>query len=67
MTDKELRRLSRSQLLEMIITQTQENQKLSQQLEQAQQALSDRQILLAFAGSIAVAAVRLNDVFVAAD
>lgn len=67
MTDKELRRLSRSQLLEMLITQTQENQRLRQQLEQAQQALSDRQIHLACAGSIAEAALRLNDVFEAAD
>ena len=33
MTDKELRRLSRSELLEMLISQMQENEKLKQSLE----------------------------------
>ena len=36
MTDKELRRLSRSELLEMLIAQTEENSQLKIRLEQAE-------------------------------
>ena len=36
MTDKELRRLSRSDLLEMLIAQTEENSQLKIRLEQAE-------------------------------
>ena len=35
MTDKELRRLSRSELLEMLIIETKENARLRSELEQA--------------------------------
>ena len=39
MTDKELRRLSRSELLEMLIAQTEENSQLKIRLEQAEAQL----------------------------
>ena len=67
MTDKELRRLSRGELLEMLLAETKENQRLRAQLEQAQAELESRQILLEQSGSIAEAALRLNGVFEAAD
>lgn len=67
MTDKELKRLNRSELLEMLIAQIEENQKLKRHLAQAQEALQNRQISLESAGSIAEAALRLNGVFEAAD
>ncbi len=67
MTDKEVRRLSRSELLEMLIAQMQENEKLKQSLEEANAALSNRRIVLEQAGTMAEAALRLNRVFEAAD
>lgn len=67
MTDKELRRLSRSELLEMMISLTEENEKLKIRLEQAEAQLRDRRILIDKAGSIAEAALQLNSVFEAAD
>ena len=67
MTDKELRRLSRSELLEMLIAQTAENDRLKTRLEQAEAQLQDRRIAIDKAGSLAEAALSLNGVFQAAD
>lgn len=67
MTDRELKQLSRSELLEMLIGQMQENELLREQLRQAQAELDDRRIVLDRAGSLAEAALQLNDVFRAAD
>ena len=67
MTDKELRRLSRSDLLEMLIAQTEENSQLKIRLEQAEAQLRDRRIEIDKAGSIAEAALALNGVFQAAE
>lgn len=66
MTDKELRRLSRSELLEMLITQTEENQRLQSRLEAAEAQLSDRRIAVEKAGTLAEASLALNGVFEAA-
>lgn len=66
MTDKELKHLKRAELLEMLISQVEENERLKKSLEKAQKALSDRQILINQAGSIADAALQLNSVFGAA-
>jgi len=66
MTDKELKRLSRAELLEMLIAQTQEVERLQLLLEDAQRQLDDRQILLNKAGSIADACIQINGVFEAA-
>jgi len=67
MTDRELRRLSRSELLEMLIAQTTENDQLKTRLAQAEAQLRDRRIAIDKAGSIAEAALQLNKVFEAAD
>lgn len=67
MTDRELRRLSRSELLEMMISLTEENEKLKLRLEQVEAQLQDRRIMIDKAGSIAEAALRLNNVFEAAE
>ncbi|MEE1057695.1 MAG: DNA repair protein [Acutalibacteraceae bacterium] len=66
MTDKELRKLSRAELLEMLIIQTKEVERLGKELEEANHKLEDRRILLEKAGSIAEASLMLNDVFEAA-
>ena len=63
MTDKELKRLSRSELLEMLIAQMEENEKLKIDLEKAQEKADSRQIAIDRAGSIAEAALVLNGVF----
>ena len=67
MTDKELRRLSRRQLLEMLVIQKKENTRLRQELERARAALIERRIAIDQSGTMAEAALRLNQVFEAAD
>ena len=67
MTDRELRRLRRAELLEMLIAETEENARLREELAQARSALADRRILMEKSGSIAEAALRLNGIFEAAD
>lgn len=67
MTDKELRRLSRRELLEILIAETEENTRLRTELEQARATLADRRILLKESGSMAEAALRLNGVLEAVD
>lgn len=64
MTDQELRRLSRADLIDIIYTLQQQKEQAEQQLAEAQ--LQDRQLRLANAGSIAEAALSLNGVFDAA-
>lgn len=67
MTDKELRRLSRAELLKMLLMLKEENENLKMQLEQTEAQLQNRRIMIKKAGSIAEAALQLNDVFAAAD
>ena len=67
MTSKELKRLSRRELLEMLIEQMKENQRLRNRLEQAEAELENRELVSLQAGSMAEAAMQLNGVFEAAD
>lgn len=66
MTDQELRKLSRKDLLELLIAQRRERDALKAELEEARTALQDRRICIENAGSIAEAALQLNNVFEAA-
>lgn len=63
MTDRELRRLSRQELVELLYQKEKENQELRRALTEAQEALHDRELHLRKAGSIAEAALALNEVF----
>ena len=63
MTDKELRRLNRRELLEMLIEQGKKIDQLQAQLDEANEKLESRRIQLASAGSIAEAALKLNHIF----
>lgn len=63
MTDKELRRLSRTELLELLLKQMKENKELKSRLELAQESLADRDIHISHAGSIAEAALQLSGIF----
>lgn len=67
MTDKELRRLSRAELLEMLIAQVKENENLRQELARVNEELESRNITFQEAGTLAEAALRLNKVFADAD
>lgn len=66
MTDQELKKLSRRELLEMLIVQTRRVEKLERLLEEANAKLADRTIQIADAGSLSEAVMRLNGVFEAA-
>ena len=66
MTRKELRRLSRAELLEMLIQQEEELNACKEQLARAQAELESRQIKISNAGSIAEAALQLSGIFEAA-
>lgn len=66
MTDKEIRKLSRAELLEMLIEQSKEVQMLREKLAAAEEALRNKEIAIDKAGSIAEAALMLNGVFEAA-
>lgn len=66
MTDQELKRLSRAELLELLIAQSKEVQQLKERLEQAEAKLISREITISEAGSIAEASLQLNGVFAAA-
>ena len=67
MTDREMRRMSRGELLELLVAQMEENQILRTRLEQAQKELDEREIRIEKAGSIAQAALALNHVFESAE
>lgn len=67
MTSKELRRLSRQDLLELLLRQQRENETLTAKLAELEKQLQDRAIHIRTAGSMAEAALVLNGVFADAD
>ena len=66
MTNKELKKLTRAELLEMLLIQSREKQKLEEELAEARKELSEKEIRIAESGSIAEAALKLSGVFEAA-
>ena len=66
MTEKELRRLRRGELLELLLEQTKEAEALKKELSETKKQLESREIRLEKAGSIAEAALQVNGVFEAA-
>lgn len=67
MTDRELQRLRREDLLQILIGQQKQIQELTAALEKAETALDNRKIEMGNSGSIAEAALKMNQVFEAAD
>jgi len=63
MTEKELLKLRRSELLEIMLAQSQEIDNLRQQLDEANAKIADREIRLSESGSIAEASLRLTHIF----
>lgn len=66
MTDKELGRLKRSELLEIMVEQGKEIERLQKRLSEAEKKLQERRLIMENAGSIAEAALKINQVFEAA-
>ena len=66
MTEKELKKLNRYQLLELLIIQTERADKLQTALEEAEQRLNDQEINISTLGSVADASLHLKGVFGAA-
>lgn len=67
MTNKELRRLSRSELLQLLLDQVQENEQLKSQVSTLMTQLNQQRITCDQAGSIAEAALALTSIFQDAD
>ena len=63
MTDQELRKLSRADLLEMLVDLNEELNRVKQQLEVAEEKLNSRQIMIDKAGAIAESALQLIGLF----
>ena len=63
MTEKELRKLNRYQLLELLMIQTQRAEELQTKLDELEAKVSDREIRLSTIGSIAEASLQLGGVF----
>lgn len=66
MTERELRRLSRADLLELLLAQRRENEQLRCMLDQTQSQLADRTIKIYNAGTLAEASLQLSGIFTAA-
>ncbi len=63
MTPKELKKLTRKDLLQMLIQQSKQVKELEEKLKIAETALQDRSIHIQEAGSIAEASLRIHGVF----
>ena len=66
MTEKDLKKLNRYQLLELLIAPTDRADKLQEKLDEVEKKLADREIKIASLGSIAEASLQLSGVFEAA-
>lgn len=66
MTDKELRKLTRAELLEVLLVQSKEIDRLNTELTQLNEQLTRREIALERSGNIAEAALQLSGIFEAA-
>lgn len=66
MTEKDLKKLNRYQLLEMLIIQTERADALQKELDQVQEKLDSRDVQMTVVGSIAEASMQLSGVFEAA-
>ena len=66
MTDKEFKRLSRSQLIEIIYQLQLQEEELKEENQRLREALEDKRLRIDRAGSIAEAAIAVNEVIQAA-
>ena len=67
MTDHDVKKMNRKELLELLIASEEENARLRDRLEQQEALLQSRDIQIKNVGSLAEAALVLNGVFESAD
>ena len=63
LTEKDLKKLNRQELLEVLLAQSKKIDRLQAQLRAAQEKLTERELTISEAGSIAEASLVLNNVF----
>lgn len=63
MTERELKRMSRTEVLELLLSQTNKIEELEAKLKEANEKITNRQIQLEQAGSIAEASLQLSGIF----
>lgn len=66
MTNQDLKKLNRRQLLELLILQTERGDKLEARVEELERELQEKKLQMTEAGSIAEASLRLSGTFEAA-
>ena len=67
MTNRELQRLSRRELLELLLKQQQKNEQLKKRVSELEEELNDREVEFGEIGSLAEASLAMSNVFEAAD
>ncbi len=67
MTEKDLKHLSRRELIDIIYQMKKHELELQARLDEAEKQLQDRTICISRAGSIAEAALQINGIFEAAE
>ena len=60
--NKELKKLNRTELLELLLVQTKEVERLREELDEARRQLEDKRIRVQEAGNLAQAVLSINDV-----
>jgi len=67
MTDKDLKRLNRQEVLQILLDTLRENEALQQKLAKVTEQYEQKEIAVSNCGSMAEASLMINDVFAAAD
>ena len=61
--EKNLKKMSRKELLELLVFISKKNDELQKELNETKELLNNKQIMINEAGSIAEAALKLNNIF----
>ena len=67
MAKKDLKNLNRRELLQLLLAQAEENERLRSELEQVKMELKNREVVMKEAGTMAEASLQLSGIFDAAD
>ena len=63
MTEKDLKKLNRQELLEVLLAQSKKIDRLQAQLKETKEKLAEKELMISEAGSIAEASLVLNNIF----